>query len=249
MWGSLPLPWHWACSAWPGRCAASPDGCPTSSAGGSRPRWHRWPELVTYGLSLGSYAAQAPFGSVGDITTRADGALFVGTPSSTPLWRTLTRSRDPDSPQWRPLVDGGPTVRFGADAADLASVDGPWGTARIAYLQHASDPVVWWSWDLLTREPDWLTEPRGPDVTARMHWYPVITFLQVSVDLMFAVTVPDGHGHNYTSQIVGAWAAVTQPAGWTPDRLGVLQDHLDAGVPSPPGPGLPADAADAGPQG
>ena len=33
----------------------------------------------------------------------------------------------------------------------------------ILYLQHASDPVVWWSPDLIVSRPDWLSEPPGPD--------------------------------------------------------------------------------------
>lgn len=205
-------------------------------------RWSELPEddrpqLVSYGLSLGSFAAQAPFGSVGDLTARVDGALYVGTPNFTPLWQTVTRGRDAGSPEWQPVVDDGETVRFGADAADLDDLGGGWGTPRVAYLQHASDPVVWWSWDLITREPDWLAEPRGPDVSGRVRWFPGITFLQVTVDQFFGVSVPDGHGHNYASQIVGAWSDVTQPPGWTPDELASLQVLIDATLVVPTLPG------------
>jgi uncharacterized membrane protein len=205
-------------------------------------RWSELPEddrpqLVSYGLSLGSFAGQAPFGSVGDLTARVDGALYVGTPNFTPLWQTVTRGRDTGSPEWQPVVDDGETVRFGADAADLDDLGAGWDVPRVTYLQHASDPVVWWSWDLLTREPDWLAEPRGPDVSGRVRWFPVITFLQVTVDQFFGVSVPDGHGHNYASQIVGAWSDVTQPPGWTAEDLAALQVLIDASLEVPTLPG------------
>ncbi|HEY0217946.1 MAG TPA: alpha/beta-hydrolase family protein [Cellulomonas sp.] len=205
-------------------------------------RWSELPEddrpqLVSYGLSLGSFAAQAPFGSQGDLTTRVDGALYVGTPSFTSLWQTISAGRDAGSPQWQPVIDDGATVRFGSAPTDLAEPTATWGSPRVVYLQHASDPVVWWSWDLLTREPDWLAEARGPDVSDRVRWFPVITFLQVTVDQFFGVGVPDGHGHNYASQIVGAWADVTQPPGWSQDRLDDLQDVIDETLTLPTLPG------------
>ncbi len=205
-------------------------------------RWSELPEddrpqLVSYGLSLGSFAAQAPFCSQGDLTTRVDGALYVGTPSFTSLWQTISAGRDAGSPQWQPVIDDGATVRFGSAPTDLAEPTATWGSPRVVYLQHASDPVVWWSWDLLTREPDWLAEARGPDVSDRVRWFPVITFLQVTVDQFFGVGVPDGHGHNYASQIVGAWADVTQPPGWSQDRLDDLQDVIDETLTLPTLPG------------
>lgn len=208
-------------------------------------RWAQLPEgerpmLISYGLSLGSFAAQAPFGSQGDLTSRVDGALYVGTPNFTPLWRTVTAVRDPGSPEWPPVVEDGRVVRFGPGAGDdgLEDLgDAAWDGPRVVYLQHASDPVVWWDWDLLTRQPAWLSEPRGPDVSGRVRWFPVITFLQVTVDQFFGVSVPEGHGHNYASQIVQPWADVTRPPGWTDDRLHDLQDLIDGTLTPPAVPG------------
>ncbi len=90
-------------------------------------------------------------------------------------------------------------------------------------MQHASDPVVWWSFDLLASRPDWLAEPRGPDVSPDTRWFPVITFLQVTVDQFFGVSVPPGHGHNYVNTIVYAWENVVRPPGWTAQRSAELQ--------------------------
>jgi uncharacterized membrane protein len=48
-----------------------------------------------------------------------------------------------------------------------------------------------------------------------MRWFPLVTFWQVTIDMPFAVGVPDGHGHRYTTGSVDAWATLLQPEGWT----------------------------------
>ena len=94
------------------------------------------------------------------------------------------------------------------------------------FLQHASDPVVWWSPDLIFRRPDWLSEPPGFDRSPSMRWYPIVTFWQVSADMAGNVTnsagAPSGHGHNYGGSQLDGWVAVAAPEGWTPfdtDRI------------------------------
>jgi uncharacterized membrane protein len=188
---------------------------------------HR-PKLISYGLSLGSFAAQSAFGSAGDISASTDGALFVGSPNFSQPWGDITRLRDSGSPEWQPVVGSGQTIRFGSQSADPAKVPGTWNQPRVLYLQHASDPVVWWSFKLLTRQPDWLGEPRGPDVSPVMRWYPVVTFLQVTVDQFFGVTVPQGHGHNYASEMASAWAYVVAPPGWTAAETTRLQSLINS---------------------
>jgi uncharacterized membrane protein len=96
----------------------------------------------------------------------------------------------------------------------------------VLYLQHASDPIVWWSPRLIWDEPDWLGEPHGQDVLDAMVWIPLVTFWQVAADLPLATGVPDGHGHNYHRDFVDGWATVLHPAGWTPDKAEHLQDII-----------------------
>ena len=74
---------------------------------------------------------------------------------------------------------------------------------------------MWWSPSLLLHQPDWLREPRGADVLPATQWLPWVTFWQVTADMVYSTGVPDGHGHVYKKEYVDAWAAVTQPAGWT----------------------------------
>ncbi len=179
---------------------------------------HR-PKLALYGESLGSMAGQAAFGWLPDIRQMGfDAVLWVGPPQASPLWHALIVRRDPHTTEVAPRYDNGRTVRFteAIDPADIHHVSGPpWLGTRVLFLQHPSDPVVWWSPDLLFGRPDWLVEPRGRDRSAAMRWYPVVTFWQVSADLTNAEGVPGGHGHNYSNDILDGWAAVAPPDGWT----------------------------------
>jgi uncharacterized membrane protein len=180
----------------------------------------RRPKLVLYGESLGSMAGQAAFGWLPDIRQMGfDAVLWVGPPQASPLWHALIVRRDPHSTEVQPRYDNGRTVRFSEaiDPADVARLAGPpWSGTRVLFLQHPSDPVVWWSPDLLFGRPGWLIEPRGRDRTALMRWNPVVTFWQVSADLTNAEGVPGGHGHNYSNGILDGWVAVAPPDGWTP---------------------------------
>jgi uncharacterized membrane protein len=184
------------------------------------------PKLVVFGESLGSFGGEAPFLSLNNLIARTDGALFSGPTFNNTIGTELTASRDPGSPEWLPIYDSGQYVRFAATADDLGRPAQPWSTPRVVYLQHASDPIAWWSPDLLFSKPDWLREPRGTDVSPRMEWIPVVTFLQVSADMAVAVDVPDGHGHVYVRDVANAWAAIMQPPGWTQAKTEALRPLL-----------------------
>ena len=186
------------------------------------------PRLVVFGESLGSFGGEAPFLALNNLIARTDGALFSGPTFNNTIWTQLTRDRDPGSPMWLPIYDKGENVRFVARAENLARPDDPWNHPRVVYLQHASDPIAWFNPDLLFAEPDWLKEPRGYDVSGRMQWIPVVTFLQVSADMAVAVDVPDGHGHVYVENVANAWAAILEPPEWTPDKTERLRPLLSS---------------------
>lgn len=185
------------------------------------------PKLVAYGLSLGSFGAQAAYAGIQDIRSSIDGALFVGTPSDTELWNEVTDNRDKGTPQWLPTYEGGKTVRFAAKNEDITTSTADWTYPRVLYTQHASDPVIWFSFDLLFQRPDWTREPRGTDVSPRVHWYPIVSFLQIGVDQFFGTNVPVGHGHNYSNLAVRSWAALVTPDGWSEERASRLQALID----------------------
>ena len=187
------------------------------------------PQLIAYGLSLGSFAGQSAFASAGDMAARTNGALWLGSPSFSEPHGDIESGRDAGSPQWRPIYDKGETVRFGAIASDFVGDPATdWTHPRVAYLQHANDPVVWWDPHLLLERPDWLDETPGPDRSPSMRWIPVVTFLQVTVDQFFGTSVPDLQGHNYGGTMVDAWQAVVPADGWSESDLDALQKTIDS---------------------
>lgn len=184
------------------------------------------PKLYIYGESLGVQAGEGAFDSLADIRERVDGVLWVGPPHSNKLWSELVARRDPGSPEVRPQYSGGLVVRFINDADDLEDNPNEWLRPRVLYIQHPSDPVVWWSAKLLFERPSWLQEAPGRDRLPAMRWFPIVTFWQVSADLGNAAGVSDGHGHNYGSQVLDGWVAVAAPEGWTPDDTERTRDLL-----------------------
>jgi uncharacterized membrane protein len=184
------------------------------------------PKLVVFGESLGSFGGEAPFMSLNNVLARTDGALFSGPTFNNTIWTDLTATRDAGSPEWLPIYNDGKNVRFVARASDLARPDAAWDYPRVVYLQHASDPIAWWTPDLLFARPDWLREKRGYDVLPQTEWVPVVTFLQVTADMAVAQKVPPGHGHDYVGDVADGWAAVLSPPGWTRDKTERLRPLL-----------------------
>jgi uncharacterized membrane protein len=187
------------------------------------------PRLLVFGESLGSLGGEAAFNRLEDLRTRSDGALWVGPTSANELWNRLVAERDRDSTQSLPTFGQGREVLFANGAEDLMPVPGGWSRPRVVYLQHASDPITWWSPDLLLRRPDWLAEPPGQDRLAAMRWYPVISFLQVTADLWAARTTKAGHGHRFRGEEAAAWAAIAPPPGWTEQDTRRLVAFIDPG--------------------
>ncbi|WP_222946949.1 alpha/beta hydrolase [Streptomyces sp. TRM49041] len=186
------------------------------------------PKLVVTGESLGAYAVEASFGSVEDLMDATDGALLLGAPNFSPLSRQLREDRDPGSPVWRPQYRNGLHVRVAQfPAVDLRRpAGGPWAAPRVVYLQNASDPIVWWSPDLLFERPEWMDEPLGPDITSEINWFPFVAFWQTTVDMAVSYGVQAPHGHRYGAGAVDGWAAVVPPDGWTEQDTRRLRTYI-----------------------
>lgn len=185
----------------------------------------RRPQLYLHGLSLGAYSSAASVSLYDVMGDPFDGALWVGPPFASAPWRMTTANRDPGSPVWRPRIGKETTVRFANSGKDLAG--GHWGPLRIVYLQYPSDPIVFFDWTLPYREPLWLSGERAPSVSPLLNWYPVVTFLQVALDMALAQTTPIGFGHVYAPQdYFDAWVAVTAPKGLSAEALETLETKL-----------------------
>ena len=167
--------------------------------------------------------------SINVINEPISGAFMSGPPFVNDLHTEIVTSRDPGTPEWRPTYASGRTVRFASEEG-FADTPGPWGPTRVVYLQHGSDPVVFFSPSLAWSVPDWLQEGhRPPDVSPRMGWFPLVTMWQVALDLPGAGNVPWGFGHMYSTRAnLDGWLAVTDPAGWTPEKTDELAAVLDS---------------------
>ncbi|WP_020142820.1 alpha/beta-hydrolase family protein [Terracoccus sp. 273MFTsu3.1] len=187
------------------------------------------PKLYLYGLSLGSFGVESILSSINVINEPIDGALMSGPPFVNDLHARLTAQRQPDSPAYLPVYEQGRTVRFTAEENGLDRGGATWGPTRLVYLQHASDPIVFFSPSMAFSQPEWLTDgDRGPDVSARMGWFPLVTMWQVLLDLPGAGSIPMGYGHLYSATSnLESWVAVTNPPGWTPDKTATLASVLE----------------------
>ncbi len=173
------------------------------------------PKLYLHGLSLGSLGSEASAELTTIFEDPIHGALWSGPPFPSTTWSTITRERNSDSTAWLPEIRNGRMFRFTGQENSLNQGSAKWGPIRIVYLQHASDPMIFFSPSLLYRRPDWLIGERGPDVSPYLEWYPVVTFLQVAFDLPMATSIPIGYGHNYSpSGYLNAWIEVTDADNW-----------------------------------
>ncbi len=166
------------------------------------------PALYLYGLSLGSKGVEGVLSSVNILNASVDGALMVGPPFVNDLHARLVSGRDEGSRSTLPVYEGGRTVRFMDESGDLEQTPGPWGPTRVVYLQHASDPVTFFSTDLAFERPAWLRDDeRGPDVSERMGWFPVVTMWQVLLDM-------PGAGRSRTGTVTCTRPPRTSGRGW-----------------------------------
>ena len=98
---------------------------------------------------------------------------------------------------------------------------------RVVYPQYASDPIVLFDYRDAYRPPAWMKAPRGPDVSPELRWYPVVTMLQLALDMAVATSTPMGYGHVFAPEhYVDAWVAVADIRNWPPDALARLKIHL-----------------------
>src|SRR5580704_3322043 len=185
------------------------------------------PKLYLHGLSLGAMNSERSaelFETIGDPIA---GALWSGPPFESRIWRSITDNRNEGSPAWLPEFRDGRFVRFMNQNGPTVPTDTPWGPMRVVYLQYASDPIVLFRYRDAFQHSAWMSAPRGPDVSPYLRWYPVVTMLQLALDMAVATGTPMGYGHVYAPEhYVDAWVAVADVRHWSPDELAKLKDHL-----------------------
>lgn len=184
------------------------------------------PRLYLHGVSLGALNSSLSFDLQDILADPFDGVLWSGPPFRTEAWVRATRDREPGSPAWLPRYREGRVVRFMNQHGGFARFDEPWGPLRIGYLQYASDPITFFSVDAFVRQPEWMAEPRGPDVAPTLRWYPVVTGLQLAADMLVG-DAPPGFGHSFSvAHYLDAWTQITEPEGWDRAELARLRTLL-----------------------
>lgn len=182
------------------------------------------PRLYLHGLSLGALNSQRSADLFKVIGDPFDGAVWSGTPFQSEMWRTMTAGRRPGSPAWLPISGDSSTVRFTNQENHLNIPGATWGPMRIVMLQYASDPITFFEPSIFYRQPAWMNAPRGPDVSPAFRWIPIVTALQLGVDIVVSGTVPPGRGHVFSAaNYADAWVAVTEPPNWSGQDTAALK--------------------------
>jgi uncharacterized membrane protein len=184
------------------------------------------PTLILFGESLGAFGSQAawPEGSTpAEVTAEIKHIVWIGPPSQSRLWKQWQADRTA-GPMWQPVIGDGDIARAYISDVELEQAI-PSAGPVITFSAHPNDPVVYWSPDLLLQKPDWLDQPLGPGVDPHMRWFPVITYLQVGMDLISGGAPPEV-GHNYAADAGPAIALTVNPAGWTPAKTQSLVKAL-----------------------
>jgi uncharacterized membrane protein len=185
------------------------------------------PKLYLHGLSLGAMNSEQSASLFDILADPISGALWSGPPFESRSWRSISDGRNPGTPQWLPVFRDSSLVRFMNQDRPVVPPDTQWGPLRIVYLQYASDPIVFFDYRDAYRRPDWMTPPRGPDVSPELRWYPLVTMLQLGLDMAVATAAPIGHGHVYAPQdYVEAWSAVLGVRDWSLQDIAELKQHL-----------------------
>ncbi|MBN9670609.1 alpha/beta hydrolase [Roseibium aggregatum] len=181
------------------------------------------PDLYVHGLSQGAFNSQATLPLLDMLGDPIQGAMWAGSPFFSRYWSEVRDRRNEDSPAWRPTFGNGSLVRVLDQYGGLDGNFAPWGPIRAVFLNYGSDPIVNFTFDSAIKPPAWMNEPRAPDVTDKLSWFPVVTMLQLALDSMFALDV-ERFGHYYVApDYIDAWAALVEPEGWSKARADELK--------------------------
>ncbi|WP_298815550.1 alpha/beta-hydrolase family protein [uncultured Roseibium sp.] len=182
------------------------------------------PRFYVHGLSQGAFNSQATLPLLDMLRDPIHGAFWAGSPFFSRYWAEVRDQRNPGSPAWRPDYGNGSLIRVMNQYGGLEGDFLPWGPIRAVFLNYGSDPIVNFTFDSAIRAPAWLAEPRAPDVSDKLSWFPIVTMLQLVLDSMFALDI-ERFGHYYVApDYIDGWAAVLEPEGWSQDRAAELKE-------------------------
>ena len=187
------------------------------------------PRLYLFGLSLGALNSDLSVDVYDILADPYHGALWAGPPFPSRTWNVVVRARNPDTPVWQPRYSDGRMFRFMTQDSGTGADYAPWGPLRVIYLQYPSDPIVFFETGSLLRRPAIMAQPRAPDVSDRLVWVPVISFLQNVVDMITAAGTPLGFGHVYAAEdYLDGWLELLDPHGASEQEVTRIRDRMRA---------------------
>ncbi|AZN30498.1 hypothetical protein EJO69_09400 [Flaviflexus salsibiostraticola] len=66
-----------------------------------------------------------------------------------------------------------------------------------------------------------------------MRWMPIVTGLQVFIDMLGSEAVPAAYGHNYGNVALAGWQQITPDLGLDREVLAKIQAEIEAYAPIP----------------
>ena len=188
----------------------------------------RRPRLYIHGLSQGALNSQATLPLFDVLDDPPQGAFWAGSPFLSPIWSYVRDHRVAGSPAFRPSFGNGSMVRTFTQEDPPGRFDRPWGPIRFVFLNYGSDPIVVFDPASFWRPPAWLSGERAFDVAPEMRWFPVVTAFQLGLDMTVSLGVA-GFGHYYIARdYIDAWAELTDPPDWSPERAETLKALFEA---------------------
>lgn len=188
------------------------------------------PRLYVHGLSLGAWSSMYATNLFRLLDDPIDGAFWAGPPFPSAFWNYVQNQRNPGSPWVLPDIGDGSLVRYASHISDASSANADWGAMRIVFLQYSSDPIVFYEPASLWRAPPWMKDAPAEDMSDHFIFMPVVTQVQLALDMALSFGSPPGHGHAYFARdYIGPWVEVTAPTGWTADDTRRLKQHCDNG--------------------
>ena len=108
--------------------------------------------------------------------------MWVGPTFGNVLWNRFVQDRNETSSFFTPSYKDDSLVRFYTQHGTSADTSQPWGNFRIVYLQYPSDAVTFFSPQSFWKKPEWMDGELPPDISSKLRYIPVVTFLQLLTD-------------------------------------------------------------------
>ncbi|MEM6848012.1 MAG: alpha/beta-hydrolase family protein, partial [Pseudomonadota bacterium] len=174
------------------------------------------PRLYVHGLSLGAWSSMYATNLFRLLDDPIDGAFWAGPPFPSAFWQYVQNHRNDGSPWVLPTIGDGSLVRYASNVNDASEAEADWGPMRIVFLQHSSDPIVFYDPLSVWRAPRWMLERPAPDMSDHLIFMPIVTQFQLALDMALSFGAPAGFGHAYYARgYIEPWVQVSAPEGWT----------------------------------